>query len=612
MQRLGKSVWIGARREGEGVAYCVWAPKRGRIEVYIEDDEGNIIRQVRLRSDAFGYFSGTDSEGKEGDLYKYCVDGKGSYPDPASRFQPKGVHGPSMVLDASAFTWNDQQWKRPAFRDLVIYEAHIGAFTKEGTFTAAADRLEYLRDLGVNAVEVMPIADFAGDRNWGYDGVCLFAPARVYGHPDDFRRFVERAHQLGLAVILDVVYNHFGPSGCYLQKFADEYLNPALQTPWGSAINFSESAPVREFYLANIRYWLEDYHIDGFRLDATHAIIDHSELHILAEIAQLIHSYGAYVIAEDERNDNRMVISRINGGLGMDAVWADDFHHALVTILIESSAFTKDFTGSRGDLFRALRDGWLFTGDLFAFDGARRGTECAHLPPASFIYCISNHDQSGNRALGERPHQLIPAANYRAASALLCLCPYVPLLFMGQEWAASTPFQFFTDHEPDLGALIEKGRIEELLQRPVPLPPHRVNEVPNPQAERTFLESKLRWSEREQPGHIETLRLYREVLKLRREHPSLRPIDRAGFRVFQFDSGPLGIQFRDAGGDWLLICELSGGTNASLEGEWTLVLDTNAPRFGGSGRKTFHPESASLQFKEAGLLLLRALQQSEG
>lgn len=613
-QAVRKLTFIGAQPQENGVFYRVWAPKRGRVRVQIEDCHGDVQRIVRLGSDAGGYFSGQDEAGRAGDFYKFIVDDRGAFPDPASRFQPRGVHGPSMVMDSRHFPWSDQQWRIPPFRDFVIYELHTGTFTQEGTFSAATEKLEYLRDLGVTAVEIMPIADFAGDRNWGYDGVLLFAPSRAYGPPDDLRRLVDRAHQVGLAVILDVVYNHFGPSGCYLTRFSDEYFDRSIHTPWGAAINYSGSEPVRNFLLQNVSYWIEEFHIDAFRLDATHAIIDHSEPHILAELTRLIHAKGRYVIAEDERNDNRVVLSRVAGGLQMDAVWADDFHHAIDTILIESSAFKQDFTGEQLDLVTALQHGWLFRGDRFAWGGDMRGTECAHLPPTCFIFCISNHDQSGNRALGERPHQLVPRACYRAASALLCLSPYMPLLFMGQEWAASTPFLFFTDHDIELGPLIEKGRIAELRTKPIPLPVNRINDVPRPQALSTFTDSKLRWEELEMEEHRQVLELYRELLKIRREHPNLRPCDRAGFTVGQLNFGPVAIRFKDVTGDWLVICDLKGGSQGNLLDEPFLAgqrklelwLDSNEKRFGGGEVNTVDLASGFVCFEEAAVLLLKS------
>ncbi|MBA2269921.1 MAG: malto-oligosyltrehalose trehalohydrolase, partial [Chthoniobacterales bacterium] len=440
----------GAELTAAGVRYRTWC-EHDRVDVLLVDATGAVLRTLPLEPEGDGYFSGIDQEGRAGDLYRYRLSDTGDWPDPASRAQPFGVHGPSSVVDPSAFRWGDASWKAPAYRDLVIYELHVGTFTGAGTFRATIEKLEYLVALGVNAIEIMPVADFPGDRNWGYDGVSLYAPSRAYGEPDDFRALVDAAHAGGLAVILDVVYNHLGPDGNYLGCYHSGYFNSEHETPWGVGLNH-EQAAVRDFFSENALYWMREFHIDGFRLDATHAIVDDSPQHILAEIAERVHARGGFVIAEDDRNDPNLLRASNAGGLGFDGCWSDDFHHTVRVMLTKQrEGYYANFEGTSRELADTLAHGWHFRGQPRPTSGKPRGGESIDLQPEQFVYCISNHDQVGNRAFGERLGHVVEPAAYRAASGLLCLVPYTPMLFMGQEWAASTPFQFFTEHNAELG-----------------------------------------------------------------------------------------------------------------------------------------------------------------
>lgn len=594
-----------------GVRYRVWAPAHSSMEVRVFTEGGAFARTVPLLRVEGGYFEGIDPGGRAGDLYKFRLPDGGEFPDPASRSQAAGVHGPSRVVDARDYAWRDGAWQRPPFRDLVIYELHLGTFSPEGTFRGAIARLAYLRELGINAIELMPVADFPGGRGWGYDGVLQFAPAEAYGSPDDLRALVDASHGHGIAVLLDVVYNHFGPAGNYLSQYSPYFFSSEDKTPWGDAVNFGHehSEAVRAFYRANILHWMEDFHLDGFRLDATHAIIDASEPHILAELAALVHERGGYIIAEDERNERRIITDRADGGYGFDGVWADDFHHIVEVGLLESSVYRRDFEGDLVELEKALQQGWYYTGQLSKGRGKPKGTPAHSLPPERFVYCISNHDQIGNRAFGERLSHLVSPSAYRAASALLLLTPHTPLLFMGQEWGASTPFQYFTDHEEGLGHMIEKGRREEFSEAFAKS--HEQGEVPGCQAETTFLRSKLDWAELERPEHASILALYRQLLRLRREEPAFRPTSREQMRVAALVGKTIALR---AGGEWLVLCDLDGEGTASLRDEfctleaprqWKRVLSTNEERFGGTGA-ALTASDGTIRFQQPEVQVFRA------
>jgi maltooligosyltrehalose trehalohydrolase len=542
---------LGAWCEGGGVRFRVWAPERERVELVLED--AGAAAAPPLERDADGYWSGFAPALAAGARYRYRLDGEGPFPDPASRFQPEGVHGASQVVDASRFAWSDRDWRGVALEDLVVYELHVGSFTPAGSFAGVAARLPELVGLGVTAVELMPLGDFPGNRNWGYDGVDLFAPARCYGTPDDLRRLVEHAHNLGLAVLGDVVYNHLGPDGAYLGLFSPGYFNPAHPTPWGAAVNLDgpASAHARAFFVENALHWIHEYRFDGLRLDACHALVDDSERHFLAELQararETVTDRQVLVIAEDSRNLVSMVRPESADGWGLDAVWADDLHHQLrVHLAGDRDGYYADFAGSSADIARTLRDGWFFQGQPSRHFGGPRGTDPTPAHPQCFVVCLQNHDQVGNRALGERLHQQIDAAAWRAASTLLLLAPETPLLFMGQEWGASSPFLYFTDHNPQLGRLVTQGRRREFAGFAAFSDPATRERIPDPQAEATFAASRLDWVERECEPHAGQLRLHQALLALRRELTAARRA-RGAFDVSAHGEDGLVLDYRPLG-----------------------------------------------------------------
>jgi maltooligosyltrehalose trehalohydrolase len=475
-----------------------------------------------------GTFGALVAGAKAGDRYRYEVDSGSAFPDPASRFQPEGVHGPSEIVDPHEFNWTDGGWTGIARNDLVLYELHVGTFTPEGTFAAAAERLPYLSRLGVTAVELMPVSDFPGVRNWGYDGVDLFAPARCYGRPDDLRQLVNEAHALGIAVVLDVVYNHLGPEGNYLSVFSPYYFSDTHTNPWGKGLNFDgpNSSMVRQFFIENALHWVHEYHVDGLRLDATHAIVDNDPRHFVAQLAARVKESTerpVHVIAEDHRNLAHIIRPEGEGGWGLDGVWADDFHHKVrVALAGDNEGYYRDYSGSMPHLARTLNQGWHFTGQYSTYLQQHRGTDPAGIHPRRFVFCIQNHDQIGNRALGERLHHQIDLAAYRAASVLLLCAPATPLLFMGQEWAATTPFLYFTDHPEELGRLVTEGRRNEFRHFSAFADAAERGRIPDPQDLTTFLGSRLDWSELKREPHASTFRLYQRLLTLRRHESAIR------------------------------------------------------------------------------------------
>ncbi len=521
---------IGAHPQGDSVRFRVWSPSSQTVEVEILAP-GEAQQYFPLSRGDAGMFASEILAIGAGTRYRYRLNGQNSFPDVASRYQPEGVHGPSQVIDSSTFPWSDHDWRGIELRDAAIYELHVGTFTPEGTFDGVRRRLPALRELGVTAVELMPVGDFPGERNWGYDGVSLFAPARCYGPPDDLRQLVDDAHAQGLAVFLDVVYNHLGPDGNYLGALSPFYFTDRHQTPWGPAINFDgeHNQPVRQFFLENALYWLHEFHIDGLRLDATHAIVDDSPRHFLAELTDRVReSFAAskrrpLLIAEDSRNLARMMKPRRQDGWGLDAVWADDFHHQLRRALAgDHDGYFQDYSGRAEDIAATIRKGWFYCGQKSVFLERQRGSDPTGLSPEQFVICLQNHDQVGNRAFGDRLHQGIDLAAYRAASTLLLCCPETPLLFMGQEWAAGSPFQFFTDHHDGLGKLVTEGRRREFQRFQAFSDPKTRETIPDPQALETFLNSRLNWEERASDVHAPTLRLYTALLGLRRAEPVLR------------------------------------------------------------------------------------------
>jgi maltooligosyltrehalose trehalohydrolase len=532
---------VGPCLHEDGVTYRVWALGHRTVVAHIEKPEGQkYFIKLEPAKDS-GYFWGIDPKGAAGDLYKYSVDDAEPIPDFLSHYQPQGALGPSMVVDAQAFLWQATGWKRPRWNGQVVYECHLGTFTPEGSYRAAIEKIDYLFSLGVTALEIMPVADWSGDRNWGYDGTFLFAPSRAYGKPDDFRALIDACHVRGIAVILDIVFNHLGPEGNFSHQYSDFYFHEGKDNPWGQNFNLDgpNSEPVRAFLRQNIRYWLEEFRIDGFRMDATHMIHDPSPIHLLAEVSDIVHERGGFIIAEDDRNARSIMDPHEkNGGWNFDAVWSDDFHHSMrVSQTGEQEYFLSMFRGDAQELARILQRGWLYSGEYSAFHKKPRGTAADDFPPQSFVFCISNHDQVGNRIQGVRLHESVSPESYRAISLFLCLSPYTPLLFMGQEWAASAPFHYFTNMSDELGAKITEGRRREFLETGFAKDPSELAALLSPQDEQAFAESKLDWSETEQDDHRRLLDLYRAGLKLRKELFGMSNPSRDQFKVSADEAG---------------------------------------------------------------------------
>jgi maltooligosyltrehalose trehalohydrolase len=566
----------GCTFHGDGAEFAAWGPGLESLALL----RGKTGETLPMRRAADGFWTLRVEGFRAGERYGFLPDGRGPFPDPASRFQPEGVHRLSQAVDLSGYPWRYPHPPLPAPARRSVYELHVGTFTPEGTFEAAAHRLPELRDLGVNLVELMPVADFPGSRNWGYDGVSLFAPARCYGSPESLCALVDEAHRLGLAVMLDVVYNHFGPDGNYTGVFSPGYLNPEKHTPWGAAIHFDGpgSEAVRAFFFANAVQWIRDYRFDGLRLDATHAILDDGEPHFLAELGENARRAAGgreiLIHAEDHRNPARFVMPRGEGGFGLDGVWADDLHHHLRRKTAgDSEGYFAGFDGRMANIARTLERGWYRDGS--AEEGPlAEGSDPDRLDYSRFVTCIQNHDQVGNRALGDRLHHAIPPDVYRALSALLLLAPETPLLFMGQEWACSSPFQYFTDHNEELGRLVTEGRRREFAGFSAFHDPAQRAAIPDPQAEATFLRSRLDWGERTRGRHAATLAFYRALLALRGGHGALDSVRKGSLRVTP--SGEDGLVMVREGSAGRLACAvmLSPGGGS---------LDLAPPRGGGAG-----------------------------
>lgn len=498
--------------------FRIWAPKAKTVDVKVAGQFHPMRREIGgwWEADVPSALSGTD--------YTFVVDGQTPHlPDPRSAWQPQGVHGPSRIVDHAAFRWTDQNWQQPPLSSAIIYELHVGTFTSEGTFDAAQAQLPYLRDLGITHVELMPVASFPGTRGWGYDGVDLFAPQEAYGGPEALKRFVNACHEHGVAVLLDVVYNHLGPSGNYLGRFAP-YFTHLHNTPWGDAVNLEDggSHEVRRFFCDNALMWLRDYHFDGLRLDAVHAYMDRSAIHFMEQLAGEVRALEAQtgrqyvVIAESDLNDPRLVRAPEAGGYGMDAQWSDDFHHAIFALLTgDHSGYYADF-GRMADLAKSLKSVFVYDGLYSAYRDRMHGRPVEGLPAWRFLGYSQNHDQVGNRAKGDRLCHITSIERAKIAAAIVFTAPFVPMIFQGEEWAASSPFQYFTDHEPELGRLVSEGRRREFAAFG-----WKPEDVPDPQDVQTFLRSKLDWEEQAKPPHSEMLEWYRQLIALRKSHPDL-------------------------------------------------------------------------------------------
>jgi maltooligosyltrehalose trehalohydrolase len=516
----------GPSFEEGAIRFRLWAPGEERVGLAIDGRD----EPVPMTPAADGFFETFVKDLRAGARYRFQLSGGERVPDPASRFQPDDVNGPSEAIDPGAYRWRES-WTGRQWDDIVLYELHVGAFSPEGTFAGAASKLDHLARLGVTAVEIMPVSDFSGRRNWGYDGAFPYAPDASYGRPEDFKAFVEAAHAHGIAVLLDVVYNHFGPEGNFLPLYAPDFFTSRRRTGWGDAIQFDgpSSRPVRDFFIENAEYWIEEFHLDGLRLDAVHAIKDDSRPDVLDELGQRLRSRfqrPVHLVLENESNDPRR-LARDGGKAGRyTAQWNDDIHHVLhVAATHEKSGYYAAY-GRTELLGRALAEGFAYQGEMMAYRNAPRGGPSAGLPPTAFVSFIQNHDQIGNRAFGERLNSLAPPEAIRALASVYLLAPQIPMLFMGEEWGAVQPFLFFCDFGGKLADAVRKGRREEFSRFPEFADPERVAEIPDPSAEATFLASKLDWS-RIDTGH---LAFYRELLETRREYvrPLLPSIQHAG------------------------------------------------------------------------------------
>jgi maltooligosyltrehalose trehalohydrolase len=575
----------------------IWAPAATAVELVLVDDSAGLSASA-LSPEANGYYSGFVARAEAGARYRVRLDGGECFPDPASRFQPDGPHGPSVVVDPFAFRWTDTDWRGVSIDGQVICEIHIGTFTPAGTFRAAIERLPDLVDTGITVLEIMPLADFAGRFGWGYDGVNLFAPSHLYGTPDDLRALVDGAHSLGLGVILDVVYNHFGPDGNYLPNFSPRYFSD-YGTDWGEAINFDgkDCWSVREYFLTNARYWIEEFHFDGLRLDATQQIYDKTTPNIITEIASTIRDAAGdrhtIIVAENEPQRSSLVRPLDEGGSALDALWNDDFHHcALVAATGRDEAYYSGYRGLAQEFVSAAKYGFLYQGQSYPWQEQRRGIPALDLPPIKFVVFTDNHDQIANRSAGTRLHHETSPGRYRALTALLLLLPNTPMLFQGQDFAASTPFFFFADHNAELSKLVRKGRVREMSQFPSIATTDGTASLPDPSDPATFTRCKLDWSERER--HTQALDLHRDLLRLRRSDPVLRQQ-----RVRGLDGAVLSDQafvlryFGESMGDRLLIVNLGARLHASpipepllapaRGGAWATALSTESPKYGGWG-----------------------------
>ncbi|OGW60095.1 MAG: malto-oligosyltrehalose trehalohydrolase [Nitrospirae bacterium RBG_16_64_22] len=542
--RRNRAMPFGAEVLEDGrVRFGLWAPAAREVDLCIEDDREPVF--VRMERAPGGWFRLTTGLARAGSLYRYRIDGEKRVPDPASRCNPADVHGPSLVVDPRAFAWSDAGWTGRPWEEAVIYELHVGTFTPEGTFGGVKERLGYLADLGVTALQLMPVADFPGRRNWGYDGVLPFAPDGSYGTPEALKEMIQAAHGAGLMVFLDVVYNHFGPEGNYLHLYAPQFFTERHRTPWGAAINFDgpESRTVRDFFIHNALYWIEEYNVDGLRLDAVHAIEDDSSLHVLEELAEAVQAGPArgrhvHLVLENDRNEARYLTRRETGRPRWYAAqWNDDIHHVLhVLVTGESDGYYADYADDPvRHLGRCLAEGFAYQGEASACRGGEsRGEPSKDLPPAAFVSFLQTHDQVGNRALGERISALADPRAVRAAAAILLLAPSPPLLFMGEEFAAGSPFLFFCDFGPDLAASVAEGRRREFARSA----PFADTEIPDPCTAETFERSKLDWQEATRAPHRDSLVFYRRLLAIRSREIVPRLAGTAGNRSRFETAGP--------------------------------------------------------------------------
>ncbi|SEM70724.1 maltooligosyl trehalose hydrolase [Stigmatella aurantiaca] len=611
---------LGAQPVDEGrTAFRVWAPQRRTVDVCLMELGG--LRYLPLERAAGGYFEAALPV-PVGALYKYRLDGGDAFPDPCSRFQPEGPHGPSRVVAPQKYGWKDTAWRGLAsMKGQVFYELHVGTFTPEGTYAAAAAKLPLLKDLGITVVELMPLHTFPGRFNWGYDGVTLFAPCAVYGEPDDLRRLVDEAHRLGLGIILDVVYNHLGPDGNFLSQFSQGYFNPKYPNEWGDPTNFDDgeaAGPSREFFIQNACMWVSEYHFDGLRVDATQSLYDASPRHIVTELVErtraAVGSRGLLLIAENEPQDVKMVTPAAQGGNGADGLWVDDFHHtARVAAQGRSEAYLMDYQGTAQELLSCALRNSLYQGQYYRWQKKCRGSPLLHTPPEHIVFYLQNHDQLANTLRGQRLQLCAGAARARALTTLFLLLPQTPMVFMGQEFFASTPFLYFVDHKPELQKLVHKGRNEFLSQFPSAKQAlEEGHEVPVGEA--SFRASKLDWSERER--NREALDLHRDLLRLRREDPVLSAQDPRRIAGAVLSKTALVLRYFGTGqeGDRLLLLNLGTGMDLDPCPEpllappvgkiWRPLLSSEHVRYGGLGAAPTLPEAGRMLIPGQSALVL--------
>jgi len=578
---------LGATPLGDGrTEFRLWAPAHQRVDLHIVSPHKKVIEMTPL---ADGYHTVLAAGAPAGAEYFFRLKGEVDRPDPASRLQGKGVHGPSTVVDP-AHGWTDGAWENPPLDRHVIYEVHVGTLTPQGTFDAAIGRLDDLRALGITAIELMPVAEFPGSRNWGYDGVSLFAAHHAYGGPAGLRRFVDACHARGIAVILDVVYNHLGPEGNYLGEFGG-YFTDRYKTPWGRALNFDDSGSdeVRRFFIENALYWVRDCHIDGLRLDAVHAIVDHSPKSFIEELGEAVHAEASrlgrrvHLIAESSDNDPRLITPVESGGLGMDTVWNDDYHHAIRTLLTgEKAGYYADY-GKLDHLARAMTGGFSYSGQRSVVRGRRHGRPARGIPGWRFVVCCQNHDQIGNRMPGDRLEATAGFEGCKLAAGLVILSPFVPMLFMGEEYAEPAPFQYFVSHtDAALVEAVRKGRAQEFASF------NYEGEVPDPQSPATFNQCKLEWGLRDSGRHAQMLAYYAALLRLRNQEPSLALGDPAAGRVTVHPTLRALALLRRVDGRASVLLANFETKETDLEpdlpaGVWEREIDSTDPKWGGRG-----------------------------
>jgi maltooligosyltrehalose trehalohydrolase len=580
---------LGATYLGDARSrFLVWAPRAKKVDVHLI---GTDLQRpyVPMEQKGSGYYQAIVEGVRPGSLYLYRLDGDKERPDPASRFQPQDVHGPSQVVDPN-FIWRDQSWFGLPLQDFVLYELHVGTFTQQGTFDAVIPHLTELKELGITAIELMPVAQFPGNRNWGYDGVFPFAPQNSYGGPEGLKRLVEACHEQSLAIVLDVVYNHIGPEGNYLAEFGHYFTN-RYRTPWGDGINFdgAHSDDVRRFFIENALYWITQFHFDALRLDAVHAIVDRTARPFLQELAEAVHHRAEqlnrriYLIPESSLNDARLIQPRELGGYELDAQWNDDFHHSLHTLLTgERTGYYEDF-GKLDDMVKSYRQGYVYTGQYSVYRQRRHGNSCSEVPACRFVVYAQNHDQVGNRRLGERLSQLVSFEELKLAAGVVLLSPYVPLLFMGEEYGETAPFLYFISHsDPDLVEAVRHGRSAEFKAFAWQ------GEVPDPQAEDTFERSKLKRELREGKNHIALLDFYRGLIRLRKTNATLASLSKEDMEVSGLEKQKLLCLRRWSGNDQILSVFHFGHDQISFglpvpPGRWVKLLDSSEKHWLGTG-----------------------------